>query len=48
MSEPTKKTVRKFESEDLIEWLALLAYEAKKDWGFIKTELLRRLRKKNG
>lgn len=41
---PTPGTVTRYATKDLIEWLAAIAYHSG-DWGFIKEELLRRVRR---
>jgi hypothetical protein len=38
------KGVRLMTDENLIDWVAVLAYEGLNDWSFLKEEILRRLR----
>jgi Uncharacterized protein containing a Zn-ribbon (DUF2116) len=41
--EAPSKHARTMSATDLIEWLAQYAYDAKRDWGWIRRELLARI-----
>lgn len=43
MRYPNPEDARTMSNEDLIEWLAQIAHDAKEEWGWIRDELMRRL-----